>query len=62
MSAKTKTIAEHIEGILQRGEAVPEGYIFDPRHDPMLYKASAEQADDKQGSQKATKESDGGDK
>lgn len=27
-----------IEGITQRGEAVPSGYVFNPRKNPPLYK------------------------
>ena len=35
---KAETDQTGIEAITQRGEMVPSGYTFDPRHDPPLYK------------------------
>jgi hypothetical protein len=45
---KTKAETEQTErasaeAITQRGEMVPSGYTFDPRHDPPLYKTEHEQ-------------------
>ena len=36
----TKKLAEMIHDITQAGAAVPSGYVFNPYHDPPLYKKS----------------------